>query len=126
MVLAFGLVFAAAAEESVDVTGAVSEIKFPETFSLGKWYDAKWDATWEFLSDNIKLYKGNELLKSFKGDVKNFKTKVTTTGVVITFDCDATSRSYSFTKGISLSTDLEYKVDRHDTNETHSATIKRK
>ena len=125
-VLAFGLIFAASAQEDVDLTQPATQIRFPKEFNLGKWYDAKWDATWEFTSDNIKLYKGSTLLVSFEGKVRDFTVKAGTKGLVVKFTCDETNRTYSFTKPISLSTDLEYVVDNFATKDHHEATIKRK
>ncbi|WP_407400095.1 hypothetical protein [Treponema sp.] len=117
VVAAFAFAAAAFAQE-VDLTDASKTIKFPEEFNLGKWYDAKWDAYWEFESDNISLYKGDSKIVSFSGKIKNWNMSVSTRGLEISFDCDATSRSYKVTKPIASSSDLELEVERHDVPST--------
>ncbi|MCQ2240755.1 hypothetical protein [Treponema sp.] len=115
MVVVAAIAFAAAAfAQEVDLTDATKTIKFPGDFNLGKWYDAKWDAYWEFESDNISLYKGDAKIVSFAGKIDNWKTTVSTRGLEITFDCASTNRSYKVTKPISASSDLELEVERHD------------
>lgn len=115
--VALGMIFGAAAQE-VDLTDVSKTIKFPEDFNLGKWYDAKWDAYWELQSDNISLYKGDAKIVSFAGKIKNWNMSVSTRGLEITFDCDATSRSYKLTKPLATSSDLELEVERHDVPST--------
>lgn len=116
-ILAALCVFSVAAQE-VDLTQPATQIRFPDDWSLGKWYDAKWDAYWEIGNNDIKLYKGNDLVISFDGKVSNYTVKVGTKGLTISFDCDETNRSYAITKPISLSTDLNLVVDRKDVPST--------
>lgn len=106
-------VFAATADE-FDLTKPATQIRFPDDWTLGKWYDAKWDAYWEIGNNDIKLYKGNDLVISFDGKVSNYTVKASTKGLTISFDCEETSRSYAITKPITLSTDLNLVVDRKD------------
>ena len=115
--VALGMVFAAVAQEA-DLTDVSKTIKFPEDFNLGKWYDSKWDAYWELESDNISLYKGDAKIVSFAGKIKNWNMTVSTRGLEITFDCDATSRSYKLTKPLAVSSDLDLEVERHDVPST--------
>lgn len=100
---------------TVDLTKPATEIRFPKDFNLGSWYDSKWDATWSFESNDIKLYKGSELIQDFSGKVKDFTVTAGTKGLVIKFSSDATKRTYQFTKPISIGTDLQMVIDRHDT-----------
>lgn len=107
-------VFAASAEDTLDLTKPTSQIRFPEDWSLGKWYDAKWDATWEFANNSITLYKGSEKIISFSDNVTDYTCKVSTKGLVMSFSCAETNRTYQFIKPISLSTDIDLVVDRSD------------
>lgn len=121
---------AASFAQEADLTDASRQIKLPEEFNLGRWYDQKWDAYWEIKSDNIILYKGTEEVISFSGKIKNWKVTAGKGGLVISFDCDETARSYKITKPITLSTDLDLEVERHDVDEGSEykewkATIKR-
>lgn len=104
-----------AAATTVDLTKPATEIRFPADFTLGSWYDSKWDATWEFDSNDIKLYKGSELVQDFSGNVKDFTVTGGSKGLVVKFTSDTTKRTYQFTKPISLGTDLNMVIDRHDT-----------
>ena len=106
-------VFAVSAED-VDLTQPATMIRFPDDWPSGSWYDSAWDATWTIGQNDIKIYKGDELVISFAGKVKNYTVKAGLKGLTISFDCDETQKSYSLTKPISLTTDLELVVDRHD------------
>lgn len=110
VMLALGLAVSAFAQDA-DPTRTIS---FPGDFNLGKWYDAKWDAYWEFSADNIKLYKGDQLICSFKDKIENWKMQAGMQGVEFSFDCKATHRTYKVTKPISANTDLELYVVRDD------------
>lgn len=117
-VIAILCVFGAAAQ-SADLSMDTATVHFPEDWKLGSWYDNTWDATWTFETNDIKLYKGDELIFSFQSHVQNYKINVDLKeGVTISFDCPNTNRSYAFTKGISLSTDLKMVIDRHDVPES--------
>ncbi len=83
----------------------------------GTWQDSKWDADWTFSADgHIRLTKtssGEEVYDFNDSSIQNFKVDAGTKGVTITFDCKETERSYSFTKGMSLSSDLDMVVTPH-------------
>ncbi len=117
MILAVLCVSAVSAFE-VDLTKPATEITLPADWSAGKWFDAKWDAYWEIGNNTIRLYKGEDLIIDFAGKVKNFSLKTDTKGVHLAWDCDETNRSYSITKPITLGTDLQLIVDRHDVPDT--------
>ncbi|MCQ2596302.1 MAG: hypothetical protein MJ181_00510 [Treponema sp.] len=122
-------VFAVAADD-VDLTKPATQIRLPDDWNFGKWYDAKWDAYWEIGNNDIKIYKGNDLVISFDGKITNYTVKAGTKGLTISFDCAETNRSYAITKPISLSTDLNLVVDRKDVpstdpNKHMDVTIKR-
>jgi hypothetical protein len=135
VILAAACICAAAAvaqdATTVDLTKPATEIRFPQDFTLGSWYDSKWDATWTFESNDIKLYKGAELIQDFSGKVKDFTVTAGTKGLVVKFTCDAAKRTYQFTKPVSLGTDLQMVIDRHDTpasdpNTHYSTTVTKK
>ncbi|MBQ9238008.1 MAG: hypothetical protein IJ191_01630 [Treponema sp.] len=122
LVLAFVLVAAvmgtAAAQseesmESVDLTPAASQINLGN-FPIGSWLDTKWNATWTFEGNDIKLYQGGTLIYSFNGKIKDFKVSAAADGVTLSFSCDETGRSYKFFKDLSLTTDIDMTIDRND------------
>jgi len=112
-IFAVACVFSAAADD-IDLTKPASEIRFPSDWTIGTWCDAKWDAYWEIGNNDIKLYKGEDLVVDFADKIENYTVKMGTDGLTIAFDCAATHRSYKITKPISLSNDLQLVVDRHD------------
>ena len=81
----------------------------------GTWTDKTWDAEWTFSADGhiiLTLASTGEVVYDFNDStIQNFKVNAGTKGVTITFDCKDTERSYSFTKGVSLSTDLDMVIN---------------
>ncbi|MCR5062789.1 MAG: hypothetical protein K6A89_05835 [Treponema sp.] len=112
---AMGAVFALSAEDSVDVSG-VRGVKYPAGIDAptGVWHDAKWDADWEFATNSIVLKKDGKVVYDFTNTAENFKASAGLNGVIVTFDCSETGRSYKFVKPISLDADLEMTIDRND------------
>ena len=96
----------------------------------GTWQDKKWDADWTFSADGkivlTKTSTGEEVYTFTDGTIENFNVKADTKGVTITFDCKATERSYSFTKGIALNADLDMVIDPAWTTKDYVTTIKLK
>ena len=72
-------------------------------FPLGKWLDTKWNAVWEFRSDNIRILDtAGNVLYDFEGKtVENFSVKPSTKGLVLSFSCKEAARSYEFTKPLT-------------------------
>ena len=96
----------------------------------GTWTDKTWDAEWTFSADGhiiLTLASTGEVVYDFNDStIQNFKVKADTKGVTITFDCKDTERSYSFTKGVSLSTDLDMVINPDWTATDYSVALKLK
>ena len=96
----------------------------------GTWKDAKWDADWTFSADGhivLSISSSGEKVYDFnESNIKNFKVDAGAKGVTITFYCPDTERAYSFTKGVSLSTDIDMIVNPDWTDEDYSVAIKMK
>lgn len=96
----------------------------------GTWTDKTWDAEWTFSADGhiiLTLASTGEVVYDFNDStIQNFKVSAGTKGVTITFDCKDTERSYSFTKGVSLSTDLDMVINPDWTSEDYSVALKLK
>ncbi len=97
----------------------------------GTWTDKAWDADWTFSADGhiiLTLASTGEVIYDFNDStIQNFKVKADTTkGVTITFDCKDTERSYSFTKGVSLSTDLDMVINPDWTTTDYDVALKLK
>ena len=96
----------------------------------GTWKDANWDADWTFSADGhivLSLTSTGETVFDFnESNIKDFKVNAGTKGVTITFYCPETERAYSFTKGVSLSTDLDMIINPDWTDEDYSVAIKMK
>jgi len=96
----------------------------------GTWKDANWDAEWTFSADGhivLTIASTGETVYDFNdSNIQNFKVNAGTKGVTITFDCAETERSYSFTKGISLSTDIDMVINPEWTTEDYSVALKLK
>lgn len=94
----------------------------------GTWQDSKWDANWTFSADGkivlSKASSGETVYTFTDSNVKDFKLDANTSGVSISFKCDETERSYKFTKGLTLSTDLTMTVDPDWNAEDYTTTIK--
>ena len=96
----------------------------------GTWTDKTWDAEWTFSADGhiiLTLASTGEVVYDFNDStIQNFKVSAGTKGVTITFDCKDTERSYSFAKGVSLSTDLDMVINPDWTSEDYSVALKLK
>ena len=96
----------------------------------GTWTDKTWDAEWTFSADGhiiLTLASTGEVVYDFNDStIQNFKVSAGTKGVTITFDCKDTERSYSFTKGVSLSTDLDMVINPDWSSEDYSVALKLK
>lgn len=94
----------------------------------GTWQDTKYNANWKFnAGGSITLSDastGKVYYTFTDANTQNFKVNAGASGVTVTFDCQATSRSYKFVKGISLSSDLTMEIDPTWTSENYSTTIK--
>lgn len=104
--------------------GAVSALDLGE-FPSGKWLDEKWNGIWEFGVNFIKLNDtdGN-LIYDFTDTMKDFKISPTKEGLTLSFSCAETERAYSFTKPLTLSTDLVLTVNPDWTAEDYTTNIK--
>lgn len=111
----------------VALVSVVSVFAFDLGSIKGTWQDAKWDADWTFNADGkIILSKTStgEVLYTFTDDtVQNFKLSTTTNGAVISFTCKDTYRSYTFTKPVTLSTDLDMVVNPDWSADDYSTKI---
>jgi len=95
-------------------------------FPTGKWLDKNWDAVWEFgIGNSLKLWNTNgDLIYDFSKDkITDLKLLPSQEGLVLSFTCPETHRSYKFVKPITLSADLELEIDRDWTDEEYSTTI---
>lgn len=101
-----------------------------EQFPKGTWVDPNYNAAWEFgINNTLKLYDATtgELIYTFgKNQRKNFKVNVSDNGLVITFRCDDTRRTYKFTKSVTLSTDIKMEIDADFLNEHYTVNMKMK
>ncbi len=72
-------------------------------FPLGEWLDPNYDAVWEFSSGNIRILSpGGEVHYEFsQTDLQDFKVQVQGGKPVLSFSCEDTRRSYSFTKPVT-------------------------
>ena len=99
-----------------------------EQFPKGTWIDPNRDAAWEFGVNNtiiLKDAKTGEVIYNFaKSKRSNFKVNVTNDGLVITFRCDETQRTYKFTKSVTLSTDIKMEIDADFLNEHYTVNMK--
>ena len=96
----------------------------------GTWTDKAWDAEWTFSADGhivLTLASTGEVVYDFnESTIQNFKVNAGASGVTISFDCKDTERSYSFTKGVSLSTDLDMVINPDWTTTDYSVALKLK
>lgn len=99
-------------------------------FPKGKWLDANWDAMWVFgVNNTIEIQDaktGKSIYVFSKAQRKNFKINVSDAGLVITFSCAETNRSYKFTKPVTLSTDIIMEIDNSVSGEHYKVTMKNK
>ena len=94
----------------------------------GTWQDKTWDADWTFTADGhivLSLISTGEKIYDFNDStISNFKLDAGTKGVTSSFYCKDTERAYKFTKGVSLSTDLDMEINPDWTDEDYSVAIK--
>ncbi len=99
-----------------------------EQFPKGTWIDPNYNAAWEFGVNNTIVLKDattGEVIYTFSKNLrKNFKVDVTADGLVITFRCDDTRRTYKFTKAATLSTDIKMEIDADFLNEHYTVNMK--
>ena len=99
-----------------------------EQFPKGTWIDPNYNAAWEFGVNNTIVLKDattGEVIFTFSKNLrKNFKVNVTNDGLVITFRCDETKRTYKFTKSATLSTDIKMEIDADFLNEHYTVNMK--
>lgn len=99
-----------------------------EQFPKGTWIDPNYNAAWEFGINNTIVLKDattGEVIYTFSKNLrKNFKVNVTADGLVITFRCDDTRRTYKFTKAATLSTDIKMEIDADFLNEHYTVNMK--
>ena len=99
-----------------------------EQFPKGTWIDPNYNAAWEFGINNTIVLKDattGEVIYTFSKNLrKNFKVDVTADGLVITFRCDDTRRTYKFTKAATLSTDIKMEIDADFLNEHYTVNMK--
>ena len=96
----------------------------------GTWKDANWDADWTFSADGHIVLSltstGEEIFDFNESNIKDFKVNAGAKGITITFYCPETERAYSFTKGVSLSTDLDMIINPDWTSKEYSVALKMK
>ena len=108
---------------AVCVTGVfAADTEFP----TGTWIDENWDAKWVFAKDKVDLFDGKgDLVYTFtKDNTVDFKLTPSKEGLILSFSCAETQRSYKFIKPVTLSTDLEMEIDPEWTDEDYKVTIK--
>lgn len=73
------------------------------SFPLGVWLDPNWGAYWEFSTNNIRILdKDGKVYYDFsKATIKDFKVGAEKEGVVMSFYCVETEKTYKFTKPLT-------------------------
>ena len=98
----------------------------------GTWYDKKYDCNWVLsvnatatgLAKLVDASTGSVYFTFTKNNVQNFKQEYDmTNGAVISFECDATHRTYKFVKPISGTPDLNIEIHNRINNDVHQPTI---
>ncbi|MCR5698348.1 MAG: hypothetical protein K6G52_01775 [Treponemataceae bacterium] len=84
------------------------------SFPTGTWQDSRWNADWVFSVEGVQLKDSNSgaLIFDFANKMENFAVTPSVSGVSLSFDCAETGRSYTFTKGMSATTDIEMEIRR--------------
>lgn len=92
-------------------------------FPIGKWLDERWEALWEFESDNIRILdKSGGVYYDFEGKtIVDFKLAPSTSGLELTFRCEETGKNYKFIKGLA-NLDLKLVIDT-DTGNHYEADL---
>lgn len=106
----------------------VAAVCAEDAFPTGKWLDSNWNGIWEFgIDSTLKLWDtdGNLIYNFTQDKIKDFKlTPDASKGLILSFSCPETERSYQFIKPLTLSADLELIVNPTWTDEDYSTTIK--
>jgi hypothetical protein len=111
-----------AAMAEIDLTKPATEINLGN-FPIGTWYDNNWDGLWSFESNDIQLYKNEQLVYDFKDAIKDFTVKAGTSGLILSFTCEETHRSYQFIKPVSLDKNIKMIIDRTDMSRHYEKTL---
>ncbi|MBN1241916.1 MAG: hypothetical protein JXA15_04320 [Spirochaetales bacterium] len=84
-------------------------------FPLGSWFDANWDAIWEFSSNNIRILAPDGTVHYDFGavEVQNWKYGAGGDGPYVEFDCEATGKHYKISKPL-LNTKVVLEIVRPD------------
>lgn len=82
-------------------------------FPTGKWLDPNYDAVWEFSLENIRILDpaGNLYYDFSRATVEDFDVSAGTNGIVLSFSCVETGKSYTFTKPVSMGTSIILEID---------------
>lgn len=82
-------------------------------FPTGKWLDENYDAVWEFSVDNIRILdpSGMVYYDFSEATVEDFEVNAGTGGLVLSFSCVETGKSYTFTKPVSMGSEIILEID---------------
>jgi hypothetical protein len=82
-------------------------------FPVGQWLDAKYNAVWDFTSNNIRiLATDGRVLYDFSGKtIQDFKFILEEAQPGISFTCPEAGRSYKFLKPL-IGSDLVMEIER--------------
>lgn len=118
---------------------AVACVAICSTFAAGaqiegSWVDSKWNGKWTLGADTdgnfavtLSNAKTGKVIYTFTKkniDGDDFKWDVGLDGVSVTFSCKRTLRTYKFTKGVSLNTDLTLDIDPQWKQEAYHVEMK--
>jgi len=94
-------------------------------FPVGQWLDAKYNAVWDFASNNIRILSPDgRVLYDFSGKtILDFKIIMEGAQPGISFTCVESGRSYRFLKPLT-STDLVMEIERRNLPR-YSVTMKK-
>jgi len=94
-------------------------------FPLGQWLDAKYDAIWDFTSNNIKILAtdGRVLYDFSSKTIQDFKIIFEGAQPGISFTCPEAGRSYKFLKPL-LNSDVVMEIERKN-QPKYSVTMKK-
>lgn len=112
---------------AVALISVVSVFAFDLGDIKGTWQDPNWDADWTFSADGkivlTKTSTGEAVFTFTDDNVTNFKLGATTKGATVSFSCKETERSYTFTKPITLDTNLEMVINPEWTTSDYSVKL---
>lgn len=82
-------------------------------FPLGSWFDANYDAVWEFSTGNIRILAPDGSVHFDFGakGIQDFKLGAGAEGPFITFSCAAVGKSYKLTKPL-LKAEMSLEIER--------------